>query len=88
MTAVDEDGDDDNNQLLENLIPDEHVDGGNAHVSVDGLPRLDKPVELTIGQRAVLTDLQLSLKITASYFVGGVVTAPLTVEVRCTRRAC
>jgi len=74
-------------------LPGEHVDCGNAHVSVDCLPRLDEPVQLAVGQRTGLVDLEMTLKVAASYFVHRVVIAMVAVDAHCrcscsSRRTC
>ena len=57
QTHDDDDGDTDERCDL----PDEHVNSGDAHVSVDRLPRLDETVQLAVGQRTALVDPQTSL---------------------------
>ena len=44
-------------------LPDEHVDGGDAHVAVDRLPGLGEPVQLSVGQRTALVDPQTALQV-------------------------
>ena len=47
-------------------LPDKHVNSGDGHVSVDRLPRFSESVQLSVGQRTAIVDLQASLQVTAS----------------------
>jgi len=47
-------------------LPDKHVNSGDGHVSVDRLPRFNESVQLAVGQRTAVVDLQASLQVTAS----------------------
>ena len=49
------------------VLPGKHVDGSDGHVAVDGLPRLDESVQLAVGQRARVVDLEAPLQVAAAY---------------------
>jgi len=66
-------------------LPDEHVDGGDAHVAVDRLPRLDEAIQLAVRQRTAIVDLQPTLQVAAPYLFQrlGVVATTGAAEARC-----